>query len=168
MEEEAPSIQFDHSGTGYPRSLERLQAEIYLLKDANTTKQVIEIPADHIDGALAKQLATKLKLKLLKEGDNFYLVDPKLDTAVLPKAIQNGEHGEEMGYGSKSCPTEGVDYGVSTSGDGSTDPAEILEMRNSNRLGFAGRAADDDQAQAKMAEMGGCLCKCCKEADDVA
>jgi hypothetical protein len=156
-----PSIQFDHSATGYPRSVDRLQAEIYLLKDANTTKQVIEIPADHIDGNLAKQLATKLKLRLLKEGDAFYLADPKLDATELRKAIQNGEHGETMGYGCKSCPGEGVDYAVSTQGEGTTDPAEILNLRNTHRLGFAGRAPDMNMAQDKIAEMGECLCKCC-------
>ena len=148
------SIQFDHGPNGYPRSLNRLQAEIYLLADPNTTKQVIEIPSEHIDAKLAKALATRMKLKLLKEGDAYYLSDPKINSGDLRTAIQNGEHGEYLGHPCKSCPEEGVDYAVSTDGEGSTDPHEILEWRNSDKLGWAGRAPDENVAAEKMAEIG--------------
>lgn len=151
---DSPSIQFDHSANGYPRSLNRLQAEIYLLGDPNTSKQVIEIPAEHIDAPLAKTLATKLRLKLIKEGEAYYLADPKLNTAELRKAIQNGEHGEYLGHPCKSCPEEGCDYAVSVDGEGSTDPEQILEWRNTDKLGWAGRAPDEMAAQSKMAEFG--------------
>lgn len=153
----SPSITFDHSPNGYPRSLNRLQAEIYLLNDPNTSKTVIEIPAEHIDTPTAKLLASRMKLKLIKEADAYYLADPKVNMPQLRKAIQSGEHGEYLGHGCTCCPKDGVDYAVNIDGEGSTDPHEILEWRNNDHLGWAGRAPDVEMASNKIAEMGSVL-----------
>lgn len=151
------SIQFDHAANGYPKSLNRLQAEIYLLNDPKTSKTVIEIPAEHIDPQMAKLLATRMKLKLIKEGDAYYLADPKIDLPELRKAIIANEHGEYLGHPTKSLPDDGIDYAVSVNGEGSTDPHQILFWRNNDRLGWAGKAPDALTAQQKMTEMGQAL-----------
>ena len=139
-----------------PVSPERIQYEIGLTQSPDTSKAAMMLPNLGANGPkIAIQAAKATGLKPLKENGSLYLYNPQQTTAPeLRAAIKNGTEGNLLGYGIDAVPEQGVDYAVSVDGKGTTDLPTILQWRDSNRLGFAGRALDSEMAQRKMQEMG--------------
>lgn len=157
LNSELPIIdRLDFTSNNQPFRPEQLNFEIGLMKNPNTTKAAVLVPAN--SGMTAKQvkdLATENGFKALRANGEVYIYDPaQIPESTLRAQIKSGRNGQALGYGTDAVPTDGIPYAVDLNGHGTVDPAEIMALRDAGQLGFAGVAPDMETATAKIREMG--------------
>ena len=139
-----------------PFSATRLQAEIQLAQNPDTSKAAVELPQNSpLTSNNIVKLAQQTGMGAVKVDGVPYLYNPAKTTAkAVRESVANDTKGHLLGYGTERVPETGVDYAVSTDGRGTTDLPTIKEWRDTDTLAFAGRALNDQMAAAKMQEMG--------------
>jgi hypothetical protein len=154
---DAPLIdQLDFASNQQPFNPNQLNFEIGLMKNPNTSKTAVLIPKSAaMTGADVNVLAKSNGFRAIRSGEDFYIYDPKqIKETELRRQAKSGKNGQALGYGTDGVPADGIPYAVDVDGKGTVNPAEILDLRDQGRLGFAGVAPDMDAAVAKIREMG--------------
>jgi hypothetical protein len=154
---DAPLIdQLDFASNEQPFNPNQLNFEIGLMKNPNTSKTAVLIPkSSPMTGADVNALAKGNGFRAIRSGEDFYIYDPKqIKETELRRQAKAGKNGQALGYGTDGVPADGIPYAVDVDGKGTVSPAEILDLRDQGRLGFAGVAPDMDAAVAKIREMG--------------
>lgn len=148
--------KLDFTSNGQPFRPEQLNFEIGLMKNPNTSKTAVLIPQNAgMTAQQVKQLATQNGFRALKQGEEFYIYDPKqIPESTLRGQIKAGKNGQALGYGTDGVPENGIPYAVDLDGHGTVSPEEIIALRDAGQLGFAGMAPDMASAVEKIREMG--------------
>jgi len=154
MVDAEPAGELEFKSNDIPLDDNRLNFEVGLLKNKNTSKTAVLLPASTTP-VQAQSIARKSRLSVLRQNGEIYLYDPKQITeSSLRSLIKSGKNGQPLGYGTDSVPETGIAYAVDLDGNGTVDQDDILQLRDSGNLGFSGKAPDMESAIEKIREMG--------------
>jgi hypothetical protein len=144
-----PPIEFNNAPQGYPMQPNRIKFETELVKKASSPKLVQELPVSEFSQKAIVDYAKYNKLAAVRHGESYFLFDRRqISENEVRQNIAAGTIGKMLGYSDDTIPDEGQQVALSVDGEYATDPQQILDWRDNDRLGLTWKTSDPDMAEA--------------------